>query len=115
MTTDADFLIFRKIAIRFLKEIGLFQEFKKYIKKTHTDKEQWYHKPFIDVLFGDTCFTYFLSKRGIYFKYKIVKIFRTYIVKKYGDKFKFSVNTIVPENDETIYNAETDRIIIKKL
>lgn len=51
---------YKKIAIRFLKDTGLFSYWKKYLKVNPIKNP--YDKPFPELVFGHTCFTHFVSE-----------------------------------------------------
>lgn len=109
--------LYRKIAIRFLKESGLYNAFKDYLKsRSKNEKENWYKKEHIDEIFSETSFTVFIEKtRGLYPDHRITPIFRTYVKKKYGDKFKFIRPLFLPDNThlkQTKIDSENDLITI---
>ena len=91
-----EYLCHKKISLRFLKELGLLNAWKKYIKN-HKNSKEWYKKAHIDSIFGDTCFTSFLMKKyGVKIRTTVSELFRYWIV--YNDvphKFKFDL--ITPE------------------
>ena len=51
---------YKKIAIRFLKDTGLFPYWKKYLK--YNPIKNPYDKPLPELVFGHTCFTRFISE-----------------------------------------------------
>ena len=71
----------RKMALRFLKEIGLLNAWKEYTNGSEYRKNTWHKKVHIDSIFGDANFTGFLSNRyGIRLKAPISNMFRYYLV-----------------------------------
>lgn len=70
----------KRLALRFLKETGLFEAWKFYIKKEKINKN-WYNKVFVDKIFGDSNFTYFLKiKYSIFLNTTITGMFRYYLI-----------------------------------
>ena len=114
---------YRKIALRFLKEMGLFSAWKEYIivylPKSNSSQSKiiyrfnWYKVSHIDVIFGRSNFTYFLrTKYGIKYGTSISDIFRTYVSKIYGNKYSFNVNNTYDGGLIVKVNKETGRIIL---
>ena len=88
--------LFKKIALRFLKESGLYHSFLKYLfyndmSELIASHKEWYNKKFIDDIFGSTYFTSFLEKRILNkpFGFTITDLFKAYVTKKYPGKFRF--------------------------
>ena len=70
----------KRLALRFLKEIGLLEAWKLYTKKEKINKK-WYNKAFVDKIFGDSSFTYFLKiKYSIFLRTTITGLFRYYLI-----------------------------------
>ena len=113
--------LYRKIAIRFLKESGLYNAFKDYLKsRSKNEKENWYRKELIDQIFSESYFTAFIERtRGFHPDYKITPIFRTYVKKKYGHKFEFIRPLFLPDNvhplKQTKIDSENDLITIRQI
>jgi hypothetical protein len=83
ITTDEEN---RKIALRFLKEMGLFSAWKKYVRnKDSIDATSWFKtkNASISSIFGRTTFTLFLRKKyGVTIPSRIICIsdmFRQYV------------------------------------
>ena len=67
-----DKMIFKKIALRFLKEIGLYKQWKNYLRtpaahRFMNDTDKWWHRNFIISIFGATNFSSYLSRKKIKF------------------------------------------------
>lgn len=82
----------RKIALRFLKETGLYKAWFDYIKspigKDFIGEKKWYDHEYIISIFGATRFTdYLAAKCGIKLNSAIYKYFRTYVELYYSDSF----------------------------
>lgn len=112
---------YRKIALRFLKEMGLFTAWKEYITVYLSKSKEiqsktifhynWYKVKNIDTIFGRSNFTRFLrTNYGIKYELTISDIFRIYVSKIYGDKYNFNVPLKYDENVEV--NKKTGRIIL---
>ena len=97
---DENFEKFKKIALRFLKERGLFNRWKEYLhaKKYNPTKiggapgvgvTNWYKKNFIDRIFGQENFTEFLENHSNYNDIVISNQFRSYVRTFYQDKYEF--------------------------
>jgi hypothetical protein len=70
----------KRLALRFLKEIGFLEAWKLYTKKEKINKK-WYNKAFVDKIFGDSNFTYFLKiKYSIFLRTTITGLFRYYLI-----------------------------------
>lgn len=88
---------FKKIALRFLKEAGLYKAFFKYILYNDLDMSKtpykgWYDKKYINSIFGDTYFTQFIEKKYLNRDcgFTVTSLFKAYLEKKYPGRFKFS-------------------------
>lgn len=82
----------RKIALRFLKETGLYKAWFDYIKspigKDFIGEKKWYDHEYVISIFGATRFTdYLAAKCGIKLNSAIYKYFRTYVELYYSDSF----------------------------
>lgn len=97
---DKHFEEFKKIALRFLKERGLFNEWKKYWhdKAVNPKKigglaganvKNWHEKYYIDRIFGQENFTLYLQLYGGYRGRQISDEFRSYVRTFYQDKYEF--------------------------
>jgi len=86
---------YRRVALRFLKDAGLYYWWKKYInyedgRNVYTGlpkpfKENWYKVTHIDSIFGRSSFSFFLRKNEVHLPYQVVHIFRYYLHIMYGD------------------------------
>jgi len=84
--------LYRKIALRFLKETGLYKAWFDYIKsprgKDFIGKKKWYDHEYVISIFGATRFTDYLdAKCGITLNGAIYKYFRAYVELYYPDSF----------------------------
>ena len=78
----------KKIILRFLKELGLLHAWQSYVKTRHfnqiflkTGKKGLYDERYIDRIFGNSDFTYFLRKKyGFKIHSSISNIFRFYVI-----------------------------------
>lgn len=89
----------KKIALRFLKEAGLYAAWKEYVvNEAERNKNQgsivnitvknWSKRNFIDSIFGCTLFTEFLkNKYGFEMASNISNFFRVYVEEMYKNKF----------------------------
>ena len=82
----------RKIALRFLKETGLYKAWFDYIKtprgKDFIGEKKWYDHEYVISIFGATRFTdYLADKYGITLNSAIYKYFRAYVELYYSDSF----------------------------
>lgn len=109
---------FKKITLRFLKEVGLYRPFLNYImsldgKWYNTNLSNWFEKKLIDQTLGQTNFTeHLVIKKHFCIKGRITALFREYLTKKYPNKFQFAVQKwYVDEN--TIIDTEKDLIKLK--
>ena len=95
-----DYLEHKKIAIRFLKELGLLNAWKQYVSKYNHNYTiyKWYEKEYLDSVFGDTCFTSFLKKYGVEIYTTISELFRYWVIyNKIPHTFKFKMLTLEKE------------------
>jgi hypothetical protein len=74
----------KKIIERFFKECGLYSAWKYYIKNSFPIKEgnvmtKVYDKRYVDAVIGETSFTRFLNRMGIFPEDRIVRVFRSYL------------------------------------
>ena len=97
---DEQFEEFKKIALRFLKERGLFNKWEKYWHdkaKYHrkigglagANVKNWYEKYHIDRIFGQENFTLYLQVYYGYRGYSISDEFRSYVNTFYQGKYEF--------------------------
>ena len=77
----------KKIILRFLKELGLLHAWQSYVKtRRYTqilkiNKKSLYEEKYIDRIFGNSDFTYFLRKKyGFKIHSSISNIFRFYVI-----------------------------------
>ena len=117
-----DYLEHKKIALRFLKELGLLSVWKRYIYgNIYRIKEyshKWYKHECIDSIFGDSCFTSFLSQNyGIRVHTTVSELFRYWII--YNDiphTFKYELQT--PSEDfkqDVSINIKTKKMSLKNV
>jgi len=116
---------YRKIALRFLKETGLINYWRKYISENgyvskcdgcveRLTASNWYEVEYIDRVFGRTSITKFLKKDcGFEIKYySISDLFRTYLRKNHTDEYTCICGRYVaPWILEAIKKAGTFKII----
>lgn len=113
-------LKYKKIAKRFLKELGLYNAWVIYVEteKALTNKS-WYKKDYIDNIFGETKFTSFLGRTyGIRFEATISDMFRYYIIKNNMNYvLKFPLRACDLEGAEKTVNIDkcTGKISFKKV
>jgi len=112
---------FKKIALRFLKERGLFNKWKKYWHDKAENPgniggldganvKNWYEKYHIDRIFGQENFTHYLEMRGEYRGwYSISDEFRSYVRTFYQDKYKFFSNKLILNKE--IFDKDTHTFI----
>lgn len=94
----------KKVALRFLKEAGLYSAWKEYVTSDEKRKKycrtspraltvkNWYIKNYIDEIFGETLFTNFLlNKYNFHISSTISTVFRFYLRTIYGKKFRFKL------------------------
>lgn len=104
----------KKIILRFLKELGLLHAWQSYVKTRRynqilkINKKSLYEEKYIDRVFGNSDFTYFLRKKyGFKIHSSISNIFRFYVLE-----------TSIISGKELFqckpYNADLDVIIDKK-
>ena len=77
----------KKLALRFLKEIGLLTAWKTYISYElsrgcySSFKKPWYYKKYVDSIFGESDFTFFIERNyRIFMGAPITEIFRYYLI-----------------------------------
>ena len=119
----------KKVALRFLKEAGLYTAWKEYISSDEKRKKycsntprqittkDWYKKTNIDSIFGDTLFTNFLlNKYNLNFPSTISSLFRFYLRTIYGNKFSLKLPFYYDAINKTIctIDKETNNIHIRK-
>lgn len=116
---------YKKIALRFLKETGLINYWRKYISEDgyvskcdggveRITASNWYEVKHIDRVFGRTLITNFLKKNcGFEIKgYSISDLFRTYLRKNHTDEYIYQCDGYVaPCIMEAIEIAGTFKII----
>ena len=115
-----DYLEHKKITLRFLKELGLLSVWKQYIYKNiykiKEYKHKWYEHECIDCIFGDSCFTSFLSKNyGIKVQATVSELFRYWII--YNDiphTFKYDLQTSSEEFKEDVLIDKTTKMMSLK-
>ena len=113
-------LKYKKIAKRFLKELGLYNAWVIYVEteKALTNKS-WYKKDYIDNIFGETKFTSFLGRTyGIRFEATISDMFRYYIIKNNMNYvLKFPLRACDLEGAEKTVNIDkcSGKISFKKV
>ncbi len=117
----------KKIALRFLKEAGLYTAWKEYIvNEAERNKNQgsiinitvknWGKRKFIDSIFGCTLFTEFLkNKYGFEMASNISNFFRVYIEEMYKNKFILSFSPKYNSFLRQAIDKETGSINIKIL
>ena len=93
---------YKKIALRFLKETGLLNHWRKYVSRgehcseydgedTQLNASNWYRVAYIDRVFGRTNFTCYLKDKcdcnisG----YSISDLFRAYLRKYYPEQYEY--------------------------
>lgn len=90
-------LEYKKVALTFLKELGLLRAWKIYLTD-YNEKRKFFKRPFnaknwykvtrIDEIFGRTDFTAYLhAEHRKNYPVTITEIFRLYVIKLYGVKF----------------------------
>lgn len=88
---------YKKVAIRFLKEAGLYKAWQDYLKyeenksnSSFTNKGDWYKTNCVDEIIGRSSFTFYLTKcKQFKLPINCVHIFRSYIRCMYGvDKYR---------------------------
>ncbi len=118
-SVNLEHLEYKKIAKRFLKELGLYSAWVIYVEteKALTNKS-WYEKDYIDNIFGEATFTSFLwSTYGIRFEATISDMFRYYIIKNnmhYTIKFPLRLCDLVGVEKTVDIDKYTGRISFKK-
>ena len=101
----------KKIAIRFIKEMGLFKAWKEYIKSDKFYLGIWNDCEFtkIDEIFGYTTFTVYLrSKHKMKFNSTITHIFRYYLSVLKFPPTKFNAN--IDNAKEDVFIDENGKI-----
>lgn len=110
MTREEEVKRNKKILFRFLKETGLYAEFKKYVK---TQPEDWAEKRCIDSILGRLNFTnHLFCERGLRLPAQITSIFRSYLVLS-GLSKDLVLKYSVVKTDCVFYDNATNRIYIK--
>lgn len=108
----------KKIAMRFLKELGLLNAWKQYVSKhSHNYRERkWYEKDYLDSVFGDTCFTSFLSHNyGVKIYTTVSELFRYWLIyNKMQHEFKFEMVTLEKEFKEDVFIDKTTKMMSLK-
>lgn len=117
----------KKVALRFLKEAGLYTAWKEYIvNETERNKNQglivnitvknWSKRNFIDSIFGATLFTEFLkNKYGFEITSNISNFFRIYINEMYKNKFILRFSPRLSSILRQVIDKETGNINIKNI
>ena len=119
-SVNCEHLEYKKIAKRFLKELGLYNAWVMYIKTEYklASKKIWYERHHIDRIFGDTLFTSFLYRKyGVILEATISDIFRYYVIKNnIKCVLKFPLRTYDLKNVEKIVdiNKCTGKISFKE-
>jgi len=106
-SVDCKFLEYKKIAKRFLKELGLYNAWLIYLgaEKAIAYKKSWYKKYYIDSIFGETLFTSFLHKAyGVRLEATISDIFRYYLIKN-------SINYVLNYPLRDCYIKEIEKVV----
>lgn len=105
----------KKVVLRFLKELGLLNVWKKYVKK-HRNTNEWYKKEYTDSIIGDTSFTSFLKKEyGVTINTTASELFRYWAI--YNDvphKFKYKMLTLEKEFKEDVFIDKTTKMMSLK-
>jgi hypothetical protein len=120
MGSEKTYEEYRKIVIRFLKDAGLYKLFIGYLnfeaKKRGFycgTKSTWYKQEYIDRILGRTDFTRYLEDvKNLKPKGKITTIFRTYLHKKYNNKFQLYRRYFISEHDALYNNIDVENNII---
>jgi hypothetical protein len=110
---------FKKIALRFLKERGLFNKWKKYWhdKAENPGKigglaganvKNWYEKYHIDRIFGQENFTQYLQTYYGYRGRQISDEFRSYVITFYQGKYEFFHKSLLHKE---IFDKDTHTFI----
>lgn len=83
------YILFKKIATRFLKETGLLEIWKEYLKHDEFFRKNcWYEKYYIEEIFGKTIFTGFIEKKiNKRLPFSVYSIFITYCKLNGFDKY----------------------------
>ena len=117
---DEHFEEFKKIALRFLKERGLFNKWKKYWHdkaENHrkiggldgTSVKNWFEKYHIDRIFGQENFTEYLQR---YYGYSVCcsisDEFRSYVITFYQDKYELFRKSLLHKE---IFDKDTHTFI----
>ena len=109
----------KRIAIRFLKELGLLNAWKQYVSKySHNyTTYKWYEKDYLDSVFGDTCFTSFLKKYGVEIYTTISELFRYWVIyNEIPHTFKFKMLTLEKEFKQDVdIDKTTGRMSLKNV
>ena len=123
-TTDEVYEINKIYVIRFLKEAGLFELFKNYIKfcvenDIIIDRTAWYKQEKIDRILGRLRFTEYAVNKGLKItdnytnrKFTLTKLLRIYLVRKYGRIFNFAFPWLL-DNDIANKYIDSNNNLIK--
>lgn len=85
---------FKKVALRFIKELGLYSKWIEYLQKNGQVKT-WYKKVYIDNIFGHTSFTSYIDNRDVMKYNELISVmFRSYIaqIKRYDLELQLTAN-----------------------
>ena len=99
MDREEELKQYKKITLRFLKEIGLYKAWINYLNSPEGKDfvcGKWYDKRYIISILGATTFTKYIGKYyGIILQAPIFKYFRTYVELYYPDVFDGEIYDII--------------------
>ena len=107
MTDEEKHIIFKKIATRFLKEAGLLNIWKEYLKHNERfQKKCWYEGCYIEDIFGSVAFTSFIEQKiNKKLPFLVMNVFISYCKLNGFDKY-ISPNRLVSiVNEKAILNS----------
>lgn len=113
---DRNVISEKKIAIRFIKEMGLFKAWKEYVKSDKYYLSLWNDCEFnkIDEIFGNSTFTMYLHyKYNVKFSSTITHIFRCYLSVLKFPTARFSAD--IDNAKEDVFIDENGKITKNKI
>ena len=107
MTNEKKYIIFKKIATRFLKEAGLLNIWKEYIKHNERlQKKCWYEERYIEDIFGRTTFTSFIEQKiNKKIPFLVLSVFISYCRLNGFDKYISPDRLVSIVNEKAILNS----------
>jgi predicted DNA-binding ArsR family transcriptional regulator len=104
---------YRKIAIRFLKDTGLYPYWRGYVKSGEINRflrnhysKKWYTKPKIENIFGETNFSNYLLENNVKLEHTVFEYFLIYLKEYHPEIMHEQYSSFVKTRLKVLVTAE---------